>query len=356
MTRPLTIVLAAVMALLAAVSARAETLTLLTHDSFAVSKEVLRSFTDATGITVRVLQAGDAGAVVNRAILTKDRPIADVLYGIDNSLLPRARAAGLFEPYASPRLEAVDPAYRFDPDHLVTPVDVGWVTLNADLAALSAAGLALPGDLSQLTDPRYRGTLVVEDPTTSSPGLAFLLMTVARFGEGGPGDWLDFWAGLRENDVQVASGWNDAYYTDFSRYGGDRPLVVSYNSSPAAEVVFADPPVDRSPTANVLCAGCAYRQIEAAGILAGTEHRKAAEALIDFLLSDRFQRDMPLQMYVYPVVRGVPVPDVFERYARVPDAQQTASVDPQRLDAQQRRWLGQWTAVVQQGRAPASVR
>jgi len=336
--------------------ARAETLTLLTHDSFAVSKEVLQGFTDATGITVRVLQAGDAGAVVNRAVLTRNRPIADVLYGIDNSLLPRARRADLFEPYLSPRLSSVDPRYRFDPEHLVTPVDVGWITLNVDRAALARLGVPAPTDLAQLTEPRYRGMLAVEDPATSSPGLAFLLMSIARFGEGGEGDWLDFWAGLRNNDVAVSQGWNDAYYTAFSRYGGDRPIVVSYNSSPAAEVVFADSPLQDSPTANVSCPGCAYRQIEAAGILRGTSHRRAAEAFIDFLLSPSFQGDMPLTMFVYPVVAGAPTPEVFQRYAPVPDAVQTASVDDATLDAAQQRWLRQWTAVVRQGRAPASVR
>lgn len=342
----------------------AETVTVLVHDSFSVSEDVLQGFTDATGIELVLLPAGDAGEVVNRAILTKSRPLADVLYGIDNSLIERARAEDLFEPYRSPALDSVAPTYRFDPEHLVTPVDVGHVAINADLAALADAGVALPSDLAELAAPAYRELLVVENPATSSPGLAFLYATIARFGEGetgtfgegASGDWLDYWAALRDNGVQVTDGWNDAYYTSFSRYGGDRPLVVSYATSPAAEVIFAAEPLDTSPTANVLCPGCTYRQIEAAGILKGTGNRQAAERFIDFLLSPAFQADVPLTMFVYPAVEGTPLPDAFTRYAAVPTAEQTASLAPELIAANQDRWLRQWTDVVQRGRAPDSVR
>lgn len=353
----------AVCALSAFQGARSETITVLVHDSFAVSKDVLEAFTEDTGIEVVILPAGDAGEMVNRAILTRARPLADVLYGIDNGLLGRAQAVELFEPYASPALDTVDPRYRFDPSHAVTPVDVGFVTINADLAAFSSSGLALPDDLEELVDPRYRDMLVVENPASSSPGLAFLFATVARFGEGeagsfmgGSGDWLDFWAALRDNGVQVTDGWSDAYYTSFSRYGGDRPMVVSYATSPAAEVMFADVPLETSPTANLLCATCSYRQIEAAGILRGTKHRQAAERFVDFLLSPAFQADVAPSMFVYPVVEGTPVPDAFERFASLPTAEQTATLAPDRTEAKQAVWLRQWTDVVLRGRAPEGAR
>jgi thiamine transport system substrate-binding protein len=341
---------------LAATTASAETITVLTHDAFAISQEVVQAFTDSSGIEVHFLQGGDAGEVVNRAILTRDRPLADVLYGVDNTLLTRARDAGIFEPYVSPALDAVPQELRFSPGNLVTPIDVGYVVFNADKEALENANLPPPADLEELTAPAYRGLTVVEDPATSSPGLALLYATVARFGEGGEGDWLDFWARLRDNDVQVADGWSEAYYTAFTRYGGDRPIVLSYATSPAAEVIFADHPLDTSPTANVLCSRCAFRQIEGVGILKGTAHRAAAEAFVDFMLSPAFQRDVPGQMFVYPVREGTPLPPEFERWAAIPTSAQTATLDPDVIAANQKRWLEQWTQVVQQGRSPAAVR
>jgi len=348
--------LALALALAGLSAASAETLTVLTHNSFAVSKDVIQAFTEQTGIDVTFVQAGDAGEVVNRAILTKDRPIADVLYGVDNSLLVRAKNAGIFEPYQSPRLADVEPQYRFDPDHMVTPIDVGYVNLVADKAALAKAGVPAPKTLSDLTEPAYKNMLVVENPATSSPGLNFMLATVAHFGEGHPGDWLDFWAKLRDNGVEVTSGWQEAYNSSFSQYGGDRPIVVSYSTDPAAEVMFAKTTLTQSPVESVLCDACAYRQIEAAGILKGTRHKQAAEKFIDFMLSKRFQEDIPGNMFVYPVIRGASLPPAFQRYAPVPSSQQVADLSPEAIAKGERHWIEQWTAVVQQGRAPSTVR
>ena len=337
-------------------SAAAQTLTVLTHSSFAISEAVVEAFTEETGIAVEFLQGGDAGEVVNRAILTRARPLADVLFGVDNSLLARAVREGVFEPYLSPSLDRVPEALRFDPDGFVTPIDVGYVNFNLDRGYFEAAGLEPPSDLVQLVEPAYQGLTVVENPATSSPGLAFMLTTIGRFGEGDDYDWLDFWADLRDNDVRVSDGWTEAYYGSFSRYGGDRPVVLSYATSPAAEVLFSETPLEEAPTTNLACAGCAYRQIEAAGILAGTSKRDEAEAFIDFMLSESFQADIPLNMFVYPAVEGVPLPEAFERFAQVPVGEQVIELAPEAVEDGQRRWLEQWTRVVLQGRDPDEVR
>ena len=336
--------------------AAAQPLTLLVHDSFSISENVLATFTERTGIEVEVLPAGDAGAVVNRAILTRQNPIADLLYGVDNSLLGRAGDADLFVPYESPRLTSVPDRFLFDPQHRVTPVDVGYVNFNWDRAWFEGADVAPPTDLRDLATDAYEGLTVVTDPSSSSPGLAFMLTTIARFGEGGDYDWLDYWADLRDRDVLVTSGWSDAYYGAFTRYGGDRPIVLSYATSPAAEVIFAEEPLDEAPTANLFCERCVWRQIEAVGILAGTDRTEDAQALIDFMLSETFQADIPLNMFVYPVVEGVELPEAFERFAAVPSEAQVATLSPSRIFERQQTWLEQWTAVVQQGRNPASVR
>jgi thiamine transport system substrate-binding protein len=342
---PVLVVIATVLAALLAPGAAAggppETVTLVTHDSFAVSEDVLERFTKQTGIEVEILQIGDAGQVVNQAILTKGNPLGDVLFGVDNTFLTRALDERIFERYRSPALEGVPDALRLDPRHRVTPIDYGDVCINYDADWFAAEDLAVPKTLRDLTKPRYRDLLVVEDPTSSSPGLAFLLATVAEFGEDG---WTDYWERLRANGVTVVDGWEQAYYDEFTGggAGGDHPLVVSYASSPAAAVVFSDPPIDESPI-GTMTSSC-FRQVEFAGILAGTEHRRAARALVDFMLSEPFQADVPLQMFVYPAVAATPLPDVFADNADpVVDPYTMA---PSRIGAHRQDWLREWTGTV----------
>jgi thiamine transport system substrate-binding protein len=326
-------------------------LTVLTHDSFAISKDVMDAFTSQTGIEVTFIQAGDAGEVVNRAILTKARPLADVLYGIDNSLLARAINEDIFIPYQSSELVNVSERYQFDPNHFVTPIDVGYVNFNLDDAYFVEKNLWTPTDISQLTDETYKGLTVVANPTTSSPGLAFMLATLARFGETGDYTWLDYWADLRDNDISVVAGWNEAYYTVFSRYDGDRPIVLSYATSPAAELMFAETPIDQPPTSNLLCSQCAFEQIEAAGILKGTKHQEAAQTFIDFMLGQSFQSDIAPNMFVYPVVEGITLPEAFS-FSPIPTSEQTASLPSETIESNLKTWLKAWSEVVEQGKKP----
>ena len=227
---------------------RPDQIVLLTHDSFAMPEDVLAAFAEESGVEIRVLRGGDAGSMTSQAILTKDNPLADVLFGIDNTFLSRALDEEIFIPYVSPGLDAVDPALVLDQGHRVTPIDFGDVCLNYDKQAFGPV-LPVPNDLRDLTDPAYRGMLVVEDPASSSPGLAFLLATIVAFPENTSYTWKEYWADLRDNDVLVDTGWEVAYYGSFSggSGAGDRPLVVSYASSPPAEVIFADPPVTVAP-------------------------------------------------------------------------------------------------------------
>jgi len=317
---------------------------LMTHDSFSISESTLDAFRAQTGITVRILQSGDAGAALNQAILTRDRPLADLLYGVDNTFLSRALEAGIFVPHASPLLDGVDPSFLLDPGHRLSPVDYGDVCVNFDREAFGQAQRTPPARLEDLTGPEYRGQLVVENPATSSPGLAFLLATIARFGETGAYTWRDYWRDLRANDVLVTAGWEDAYYGQFSGGSGegDRPLVVSYASSPAAEVFFADPQPAEAPT-GVLTDGC-FRQVEFVGILAGTEHEAAARLFIDFMLSLPFQEDIPLNMFVFPVNRGAALPDVFVRHTTIPDRPLTLPAE--QIQQNRERWIREWTDTV----------
>ncbi len=316
--------------------------TLLTHDSFDVSKTVIREFERESGIELRIVPAGDAGLLVNRAILTAGNPEGDVLFGIDENLLPKAIEAGVFEPYESPALSRIDDELELDPTHSVTPVDRGDVCLNVDLAWFDERGLTPPDDIPSLTDPALRGLTVVENPATSTPGLAFLLATVALFGEPA---WEDFWRDLRANDVLVVEGWEQAYYGEFSGAGGgegERPIVVSYATSPVAEVVFAEEPLGEPPTASV-AASC-YRQVELAGVLAGTEHHDEARAVVDFLLSKPFQQDVPLRMFVFPVTDDAELPEEFVRWAEVPAS--PLSLPAEQVEAGRERWVQRWTDIM----------
>jgi len=320
-------------------------LTLLTYDSFPTDEDdpvtvALAEFTDETGIDVDVVKSADTGTMVSSAALTAGNPEADVMWGIDTTFLSRAIDSEIFEPYEANGLGAI-PAdlTAFVPGFEATPVDFGDVCINYDLDAFEEDGLAPPTSFGDLTKPDYAGQLVVQNPALSSPGLAFLLATIATFGEEG---WEQYWRDLRANDVLVANGWSEAYYGDFTRAGGDRPLVVSYGSSPPFEVLFAEEPLTEAAS-GVIEATC-YRQVEFAGILRGTDASENAGKLVDFLISERFQREVPLSLFVFPANSNVELAPEFVEYASIPD--EPIEIDPTLIDANRTEWIERWNAAV----------
>lgn len=323
-------------------SSEPQTLTILTHDSFAVSEAVVKSFEEVNNAKVVFLQSGDAGAVLNKAILTKDAPLADLLFGVDNTFLSRALETDIFEAYDSPALQEIPDDFKLDSSNRALPVDYGDVCINYDKAYFAEKNLAVPQNLDDLTKPEYKDLLVVENPATSSTGLAFLLATIAHYGDG----FTEYWSALKANNVVVVDGWETAYYTNFSGSSGHgpQPMVVSYGSSPAAEVVFAETPLDDAPTASIIGSDTCFRQIEFVGILKGTEQRALAEKFADFMLGIQFQEDMPLQMFVYPVNPSAALPKEFIKYAQVPT--QPASLTPDEISTNRDGWIQEWTDVV----------
>ena len=306
-------------------------ITLVAYDSFPTKdtplNTALAEFTKQSGIEVTVVTAGDAGTMVTKAALTAGNPEGDVMWGVDNTLLSAATDGKVFDG---------DPV----------PVDSGDVCINYDVAWYANKGLEPPTTLDDLIDPKYKGQLVVENPATSSPGLAFLLATIAHSGDDG---WSQYWAALRANDVAVVDSWESAYYEKFSGSAGskgDRPLVVSYGTSPPAEVVFSDPPIDpvkgSAPTG--VAADTCFRQIEYAGVLRGTKHGDAARKLVEFLTGERFQRELPLTLFVYPANTSVTLPDVFTRFGVQPD--QPFTMDPARIAANRTTWQDTWNTIV----------
>ncbi|CAN5561900.1 thiamine ABC transporter substrate-binding protein [soil metagenome] len=306
---------------------QSSTLTMLVYDSFPLEdtplNEALAVFTDETGIKVRLLKAGDAGTMVTKATLTAGNPEGDVMWGVDNTLLSAATDADIFE---SPPVQ----------------VDFGDVCVNFDIAWFAAHNIAPPSTLDDLLDPQYANLLVVEDPSSSSTGLAFLLATIARYGETA---WETYWTDLRANGVDVAPSWDVAYYERFSGAAGsagERPLVVSYGTSPPAEVVFADPPRSDAPTG--VSDGTCFRQQEYAGVLRGSDHSSEATQLVHFMLTERFQRELPLTLFVFPVDETVALPVVFTQFAVVPTDPFT--VDPDAIAAHREEWQDRWNEIV----------
>ena len=314
---------------------------LVTHDSFVVTAAEKRAFEKATGLKLRILKGGDAGEVLTRALLTAGNPEGDVLFGVDNNLLSRALAGNVFEGYTPPALADTDSAYDLDPRHRAVPIDHSEVCAVFDRDWFHAHHVPPPGRMSDLALPRYRGLTVVENPATSTPGLAFLLASVARFGDPG---WQTFWKRLRANRTLVVDGWDEAYNARFSggSASGRYPIAVSYSTDPAAAVYFAGKKLARSPV-GVIDDTC-FRQVELAGVLRGSHNEEGAQELVDFLLSKRFQAGMPLTMFVLPVRGGVPLPSVFEQFA--PALSHPLELPPARIGANRDRWVREWTSTV----------
>jgi thiamine transport system substrate-binding protein len=308
------------------------TVVLVTHDSFAMKPEVLEEFRKSSGIKLDVRKTGDAGALTNQLVLTKGNPLGDVAYGVDNAFASRALKEGVFAAYRSPEADKGPRKYAVDGTDRLTAVDVGDVCLNYDPAALAAKGIAEPARYEDLIDPKYKDLLVVEDPATSSPGLVFLLGTVAHFGAAG---WQDFWKALKANGVKVTSGWEEAYTQDFSGSSGKgpRPLVVSYASSPAAE----------SGHTKALLSTC-FRQVEYAGVLTGAAHADDAKKVLDFLLSPPFQSNVAEQMFVYPSRDDVALPASWQGLVQQPS--NPGSLPSADIDANREQWINQWRSVV----------
>ena len=318
----------------------ARTLTVLTHESFAFSDAVLQQFEQANIARVQFIKQGDAGQALTRAILTKDNPEADVIFGVDNTFMGRALKADLLEPYQPLGLTTVPQQFQLDATRRLVPIDYGDVCLNYDKAYFEQKKLPPPQKLADLTKPEYKNLLVTENPAGSSPGLAFMLATVSAFGED---KWLDYWKQLKANGVKVVEDWNTAYYTEFSGSSGKgpRPIVVSYASSPPAEVVFADPPIDTAPTMAITAPQTCFRQIEFAGILKGTKNRDLAEKWLDFMLGVPYQEDLPLNQFVYPISPQAQLPEAFTKWSSV--AQGPANLAPDAIAANRDRWIEEWT-------------
>jgi len=316
-----------------------KTVVVATHDSWAMSKKVLKEFTAKTGYTVKIEPNGDAGQLTNKLVLTKGSPIADMTYGVDNTFASRAVDEGVLADYTPKGLPASASAYALkDPTDAkqLTPVDYGDVCVNIDDTWFQQHRLTPPRTLDDLTKPVYKNLFVTPGASSSSPGLAFLLTTIAKYGNG----WQAYWSRLMGNGAKVTSGWSDAYEVDFTGGGGhgDRPIVLSYSSSPP----FTIPKGASKPTTSALLDTC-FRQVEYAGVLKGAKNPAGAKAFIDFMTQKSFQQALPDNMYVYPVDHRVALPADWARYAKT--APRPFTVPPAEIAKNRSTWLSQWSDI-----------
>ncbi len=307
--------------------------TLVTHDSFSLPEKLVARFEEETGYTLDHQPAGDGGQLTNELVLTQGDPLGDVAFGVDNTYASRALEEGVFAPHdADLPAGAEDLVLEGDDEGALAPIDTGSVCVNVDLAWFEEEGLEPPQTLDDLTDPAYDGLFVTPAATSSTPGMAFLLATIAEYGD----DWPSYWEDLLANDAKVVKGWEDAYYVDFSFSGGDRPIVLSYDTSPAFTVSKAG---DETTTAALL--DTCFRQVEYAGVLEGAENPEGARAVIEWLLSPEVQAALPTSMYVFPVDPEVELPEDWSAFAEQPET--TLEVSPADITEHRQEWLTEWT-------------
>ncbi|MDP9806514.1 thiamine transport system substrate-binding protein [Trueperella bonasi] len=300
-------------------SSTGETVTLLTHDSFVISDEARAAFEKQSGLTLQITSPGDTGMVLNQLILNKANPTADAVFGVDTLSAGRVIDEGIIENYI-PENDP-DAALRIDG---LTAVDRGDVCVNVDTAYFEKRNLALPDSFKDLTNPEYEGLLVVTNPVLSSPGFAFLAATAVEME-----NWQEYWQALLDNETKVVDSWSTAFYTDFSISDGDYPLVLSYASSPAAGGGAFD-----------IIEGTCIRQVEYAGVVAGAPNPEGARMLIDFMVGEEFQSEIPETMFMYPVA-DVPLPQEWVAYAQQPD--DSIVLDPALVATHRQTWQDEWT-------------
>lgn len=314
----------------------ADELRVMVHSSFALPKPLLAQFEAQNNLKLAIIKGGDAGEMLNKLILTRARPVADAVFGIDNTLVGKALAAGVLEP-ALPQTASEADAHL---GAALVAVDYGFVTLNYDKAAVAKSGVALPKTLQELALPAYKGWLVTPNPATSSTGYAFLLATISAMGEEGAFAW---WAQMRGNGMKVVKGWSEAYYTDFARNKGAYPLVVSYATSPAAEVFYSKEKITDSPTASLNLHGGVFRQVEGVGLVKGGGQREAALKFVDFMRSGPVQQALQTEMWMYPVQADTARAEVMRHAAEPAEFEAPAA---QVIASQGAAWVARWTKVV----------
>lgn len=319
-----------VLVLLAGVLFFAEDLVVYTYDSFAstIAVKTIPIFEKMYDVKVKVLSFGDAGSVLSRIILEKESPRADVIVGLDQALLKKAVDAGVLEKYQSPKLSNIVLESLKDPSDFGTPYDYGAIAIVYNTESIDKP----PTSFEELLNARWKRSLVVEDPRTSSTGLAFLLWTIGVYGEE---NFLNYWSRLKDSILTVTPGWDEAFNL---LELGEADMMVSY----ATDGAYSYHEYGVLKYMPIAMQEGAFVQVEYASIVKGAANRDLAEKFIDFLLSEGFQREVPLNQWMYPVVE-VEMPEAFEYALKI---DKTVSIDYEIVSEKLDSWLDSWAELM----------
>ena len=216
----------------AASSGGEQTVTVLAYDSFDFPQELLDKFREQTGITVKIQAIGNGGELANQLVLTKDAPLGDAVFGLDNTVSTRIVGQGVI---ADASITSPNSADNFAGEPGLVPIDRGDVCVNYDKTWFKDHQLTPPASFEDLAKPEYKNMLVAMNPASSTPGMAFMLATIAKYG---PDGYANYWKSLKDNGVKITEGWSQAFNVDYSagEGKGSYPMMVSYGSSPAYAV------------------------------------------------------------------------------------------------------------------------
>lgn len=319
--------------------ADAKKVTVVTHSSFQVSDNLKKEFEKTSGFKLEIVDGGDGGELVNKLILSKDAPQGDVCFGVDNTYASRLLSQGVIDKDRTvDTIPESAEKYLVDNNRALVPIDMGDVAINIDKTYFTSHNLAEPKTFEDLAKPEYAKLLVAINPTTSTPGLAWMLATVGHFGAD---KFSDYWKALVKGGAKIASGWTEAYNTDFSAGEGKGayPIVVSYASSPSYTVSK-----DGASTTTAALLDTAFRQVEYAGVLKGAANPAGGQAFINWMLSKAVQADIPKKMYMYPVDSSVQLPEALAKFG--PLAEKPVEVAPNKIAAEREQWLKLWASAV----------
>ncbi len=297
-----TVLLTVLVAILATSCQEAESknLTVWTYDSF-VSEwgpgaALAKLYEEKAGTKVEFVSKGDGGGLLAAVLNAGKKAEADIVIGLDDNTAGQALGTGLFSSVKLSNLPKIDPKLLVDEKNRLIPYDYGNFAIIWD----SESGITPPASLEDLTKPEYAKKLILMDPRTSTPGLGFLAWTQAVYKE----NWQDYWKRLGPSVLAMTPGW-DTGYGLFTK--GEAPLVLSYSTSPAYHKSYEN---TERYKALVFAEGHSA-QIELAGLLSSSKHKKEAEKFLDFLISEEAQAILPETQWMYPANGSTVLPASF---------------------------------------------
>jgi thiamine transport system substrate-binding protein len=302
-------------------------LTVYTYESMGwIEDSVIPEFENMYGVDVKVIKLGDGGNVLSRIKLENKNPKADVVIGLDQSLTVDAVKNDLLIPYKPINASNIENQnIIFNQDFSVTPYDYGAIAIIYDPERLNTT----PKTFEDLT--KMDKSLIIQDPRSSSTGQAFLLWTIAAYGD----DWKDFWKDLKSAILTVTTGWTDS----FSKFeAGEAPMMVSYATDGAYSYEYYKSTKYKA----LIPEEGGYVQIEGAGIVKGTKNEELAKRFIEFLLMDEFQREVPLNQWMFPVT-NVELPESYE-YSLKPE--KILTIESEEIADNLDKWLNEWEEIM----------